>query len=423
MARVRFALALGLGLVGPAASIAIADITKCQAGKADLVGDSTADDKTDDVTAFTVQVCNLFGATCFVNQVETASTDCATKALEVENQQCALFPILSYKDNDRATAAKQQVGGSGCSISCSGTDCKFSGGCVSVQCSLGGDPATYAGPAMTKTGSGSARSKGITDTAAATFEAFDFIRLTVSGSKTVFLSRTGGHVGAYKQGGSASGTNTYKYGELPTIAGNNYGPKACPSSSTLASASSATKEELRMCGKTGKWVYFGAANLLMDKDMYAKYSGDTGSAADLNINKIYYLSGNSAYRSAQKMDDARSVKLLNGGSSAAVLMTSETITPAKSSGMAKQDIAGTWRFYQVAFYCDSYARTDLTTCPEANRKMFYVADPNPKAAFGSTAAVMGGAPAPAPGVGVSSNAVQAAVGMACLAAASALIWL
>jgi hypothetical protein len=425
MARACSALVLGLSLVGPAASIAIADITKCQAGKADLVGDSTPDVATDDVTAFTVQVCNLFGATCYVNQVETASADCATQALKVENQQCALFPILSYKDNDRATAAKQQVGSSGCSISCSGTDCKFSGGCVSVQCSLGGDPVTYAGPAFTKTGSGSARSKGITDTATATFVPFDFIRLAVSGSKTVFLSRTGGYVGAYKQAGSASGTNTYKYGELPTIAGNNYGPKACPSSSTLASASSATKEELRMCGSTGKWVYFGAANLLMDKDMYAKYSGDTGSTALLNINNIYYLSGNSAYRSGTKMDDARAVKLLNGGSSAAVLMTSETITPAKSSGMAtpSPDIAGTWRFYQVAFYCDLYTRTDLTTCPEANRKMFYVADPNPKAAFGTTAATMGGAaPAPPPAA-TTSGAAQAAVGMACLAAASALIWL
>jgi len=384
------------------ACLAAADATaatKCQTGTADLIGDTTK--------AFTVQVCNLFGATCYVNHVETASSDCATKALKIENQQCALFPILSYKDNDRTDAAKLQVGGPGCSVSCSGTNCKFSGACVSVQCSLGGEPATYAGPAMTKKGTSSSRAVGVTDTSAAdafvvnTFASID----DVSGSKTVLLARTGNYVGTYARGGSASGTNTYNYGELPTVAGNNYGPKACPSKTALVSGVTATKEELRMCGGTGKWVYFGAANLLMDKGMYAKYSGNSKTglgSTKKNLNNIPFLSGNSGYQSGENMDDLRAVYLHDGASSADVLMTSETITPAKSSGMATQDIAGTWRFYTVVFYCDKYDRTDLTTCPAENRKMFYVGDPNPAPAFGTTAGAISGvisggaSPAPSP---------------------------
>merc|ERR1719162_1603161 len=75
-------------------------------------------------------------------------------------------------------------------------------------------------------------------------------------------------------------------------------------------------------------------------------------------------------------------------------MTSETISPAMSSGMVTQDYAGQWRFYTVVFYCDSFARKDLTVCPEANRKMFYVGDPNPAPAFGSTAASVAGGGTP-----------------------------
>ena len=175
----------------------------------------------------------MFGATCYVNQLEVAPGDCAAKALKVENLQCALFPIMNYKNNARTDATQLQVGGSGCSVSCSGTDCKFSGGCVSVQCSLGGTE--YAGPGMTKTGTGSARATGVTDTAATdAFQVNDFASMSsVSGSKTVLLSRTGNYVGTYARGGSSSGTNTYNFGKLPTISGNNYGPKACPSSTTL----------------------------------------------------------------------------------------------------------------------------------------------------------------------------------------------
>jgi len=398
-------------LVAPATAILVADITKCQTGKTDLVGTDT--------NVFTVQVCNVFGATCYMNQVETAPGDCAAKALKVENLQCALFPIMSYKANARTDATQLQVGGgSGCSVSCSGTDCKFSGACVSVQCSLGGTPATYAGPGMTKTGTGSARSVGVKDTAAAdAFQVNHFASLSVSGSKTVLLARTGNYVGTYARGGSASGTVTYNFGKLPTIAGNNYGPKACPSSTSLVSAATGTsKEELRMCGNTGKWVYFGAANLLMDKSMYAKYSGDSASGlgtTKLNINSIPFLSGNSAYRSAKAMDDSRAVYLHEGAATSSVLMTSETITPAisESASMGKQDFAGQWRFYSVVFYCDDYARKDLTACAAANQKIFYVADPNPAPAFGTAAKAIGSGGSSGDST---SSATQALAGLAAL---------
>jgi hypothetical protein len=374
--------------VSPAAAITIAGITKCQAGNTALVGTDT--------NVFTVQVCNLFGGTCFMNHVELGSGDCAAKALKVENLQCALFPIMSYKNNERTDPAKLQVGGSGCSVSCSGTDCKFSGGCVSVQCSKEGG--TFASPGMTKTGSGNARTVGAT-----TYQENHFVGLFVSGSKTVLLSRTGDYVGTYSIGGSASGTNTYNWGKLPTIGGNNYGPKACPSSTTLASAAGATKEELRVCGSTGKWVYFGAANLLMDKSMYVTYSANsaTGVASTkINIGSVPFLSGSSKYQSSKHMDDSRALYIHDGtSSSASVLHTSGTISPVKSThtSMGTQDIAGTWRFYQVVFYCDSYGRTDLTTCPAANQKIFYVADPNPAPAFGITAGAIGSGAAAAGG--------------------------
>merc|ERR1712176_1271434 len=80
--------------------------------------------------------------------------------------------------------------------------------------------------------------------------------------------------------------------------------------------------------------------------------------------------GNSAYQSGAAMDDQRAVYLLDGGATADVLMTSETIVPEMSDGMATQNHAGQWRFYQVVFYCDQYDRSDLTVCPEANRTSF-----------------------------------------------------
>lgn len=411
---------LGL-LAAPASSIAISAISKCQEGTADPAGDNKV---------FTVQVCNLFGNTCYVNQVE--ETACATKALKVENEKCALFPIMSYASNDRSAAAGLQVGGLGCSVSCSGTDCKFSGGCVSVQCKTG--DSTFAGLAMTKTGTGSARTTGVTDASVAgNFEVHDFAAMPTAAKqiKTVFLTRTGNYVATSGRGGSASGTNTYKYGNLPTSNGNNYGPKACPSTTTLSSATSLTKAELRMCGSTGKWVYYNGINLLMDKSMAVKASGDSASGAsttiNFNIGASPFLFGKSNYKSGTKMDDSRKIYLYNAATATGTaLMTSEIITPAKSTDMAtpSPDIAGTWRSYGVAFYCSDYARTDLTTCAEASRKMFYVADPNPAAQFGVSAAVISGgssAPAPAPPPAATSGAVAAAASGVLTVAAAAIL--
>jgi hypothetical protein len=162
-----------------------------------------------------------------------------------------------------------------------------------------------------------------------------------------------------------------------------------------------------MCGGTGKWVYYNALNFLMDKDLYAKYSANNaGSAAEnvafatagtpnlkagtaINIKKVPFLTGRSAYQSGLKMDDPRKVYIHNGNAATSpVLMTSDTIAPkAGSVAPFATETGGAWRNFGVAFYCDDYARTDLTTCAEANRKMFYVCDPNPGACFGSATAI------------------------------------
>merc|ERR1719253_224189 len=90
------------------------------------------------------------------------------------------------------------------------------------------------------------------------------------------------------------------------------------------------------------------------------------------------------------MDDSRNVMLLSGSTaSTARLLTSQTIVP-ETTGASVGETAGCWRSYGVVFYCDDYARTDLTTCAAANQKMFYVGDPNPNSAFGTTAAHIGG---------------------------------
>ena len=64
-----------------------------------------------------------------------------------------------------------------------------------------------------------------------------------------------------------SGGVTLSVGKLPTSNGNNYGPVACPSAGNLLTSSVATAlsaEDMKMCGATGKWVYFNAINLLLD---------------------------------------------------------------------------------------------------------------------------------------------------------------
>lgn len=363
-------------------------ITRCQTGAADILGARKA---------FTVQVCNLFGATCVMNHPAVTSGNCATEALSIPSGSCKLYPIFEYADNGVRSGGSEvehlsTASDLGCTVSNSNGVYKWSGACVSVQCDLGSG--SFAGPAYT--GSSSSRTTGVTDTASATFTANTLASLTADAKqlKNAFLYRTGSYVATYKRSASgSSGGISYTVGGLPTSNGNNYGPVACPSTNKLMTSSTATgitAENLRMCGSTGKWTYYNAVNLLHDASLYAKYSGNTGSSADLNIASVPFLFGKSSYRSSTAMDDPRSVKLLStSSSSSSTLMTSEIITPDQTGAAAGQT-GGTWRNYGVVFYCDDYARTDLTTCASSNRKMFYVADPNPGVQSGTSATDIGG---------------------------------
>mmetsp|Transcript_97871 Transcript_97871/g.209942 ORF Transcript_97871/g.209942 Transcript_97871/m.209942 type:complete len:421 (-) Transcript_97871:100-1362(-) len=376
-------------------------ITRCQTGADDILGSRKA---------FTVQVCNLFGATCYINHPSVTSGSCETEALMISSGSCKLYPIFEYADNGVRSGGSEvehlsTVGDLGCSVSSSGTDYTWSGACVSVQCDLGSG--SFAGPGYT--GSTTQRTTGVTNTASATFTANTLASLPGDADqlKNVFLSRTGSYVATYSKASSgSSGGISYSVGNLPTSDGNNYGPVACPSTNNLMTSSTATgitAENLRMCGSTGKWTYYNAVNLLRDESLFATYSGNDGSSTDLDIGSVPFLSGKSAYRSGTAMDDPRSVKLLGtSSSSSSTLMTSEIVTPDQT-GAAAGETGGTWRNYGVVFYCDDYARTDLTACAESNRQMFYVADPNPDTAFGDLVAGGGGSG----GSGGSGNASEA----------------
>ena len=166
----------------------------------------------------------------------------------------------------------------------------------------------------------------------------------------------------------------------------NRGPVACPAHDTLLIAATISASDMKMCGATGKWTYFNAINLLNDANLYATYTGNTATTS-VNIAQVPFLDGRSGFQSGTNMANARSVMLHSGdAASSAVLLTSGTITPQVDF---TGEVAGTWRSYGVVFYCDDYTRTDLTTCAEANRKMLYVADPNPEEQFGTTASMSG----------------------------------
>eukprot|EP00930_Biecheleria_cincta_P030455 TRINITY_DN2109_c0_g1_i1.p1 TRINITY_DN2109_c0_g1~~TRINITY_DN2109_c0_g1_i1.p1 ORF type:complete len:445 (-),score=55.50 TRINITY_DN2109_c0_g1_i1:208-1443(-) len=387
------------------------DITRCTSGAADILGARKA---------FTVQVCNLFGAKCWMNHPAITSGACGTEALEIDPLTCKLYPIFEFADNGArvagsATEEMSTLGDLGCTVSSSNGVYKWSGACVSVQCDLGSG--SYAGPATT--GSSSSRTTGIADTSSSTFQSHTLASISSDADqiKNVFLYRTGGHVATYSRGASGSSNSiSYSVGELPTSDGNNYGPVVCPNSNILLTSSTAagiTAENLRMCGSTGKWVYYNAINLLKDTSLYATYSGDSGSTADINIGAVPFLAGKSAYRSGTAMGDPRAVKLLSdAASSSAVLMTSETITP-QADGAATGETAGTWRNYGVVFYCDDFARTDLTACTAANQKMFYVGDPNPNATFGTSAGPVGGAATPTPAPSATPTPLRAKTDGAC----------
>jgi len=270
----------------------------------------------------------------------------------------------------------------------------------------------FAGPGIT--GTGSSRTTGVANTATATFTAQTMASLPSDAKqlKNVFLYRTGDYVATYKRTASGSSNNVaYSIGALPTSNGNNYGPVACPSTNNLMTSAAATAisaANLRMCGATGEWVYYNAVNLLVDATHYATCSG----ATDLNIGAVPFLAGKSAYSSGTSMSMQRSVNLLSTAASGGdALVTSATITPA-ATGAATGKTAGTWRNYGVVFYCDDYARTDLTTCAEANRKMLYVGDPNPDADFGTTPSGGAGLPGDTSAAGMRARSGATALSLA-----------
>lgn len=353
-----------------------AGITRCQEGAADILGERKA---------YVVQVCNLFGGTCYMNHPSINSTDCDEEALAIDSGECKLYPIFEYEDwavrsGSDAVEQLSTDGDLGCSVASSNSVYTWSGACVAVQCSLGSG--NFAGPGMT--GDSNARDTGVTNTATVAWTANTLAELPDEAVqlKNVFLYRTGDYVATWKQAASgSSGSISYSVGSLPTSNGNSYGKEACPAANTALTSATITATDLRMCGSSAdKWQYWNAVNLLVDATHYAQYSDST--AVTLNIAGVPFLFGKSAYKSQAAMAETRRVMLLeNDAAGSAALMTSAAIEP-KATGASDGEIAGTWRSYGVVFYCDLYARTDLTVCPQDNQKLFYVGDPNPDAEFG-----------------------------------------
>lgn len=232
------------------------------------------------------------------------------------------------------------------------------------------------------------RETGVTNTGTASWTNFTLVEISDDAEqlKNVFLYRTGDYVATTRRTYQWNTNPTLSIGKLPTSNGNNYGPVACPAYDTLLSTATISASDMKMCGATGKWTYFNAVNLLNDASLYATYTGNTAGTS-VNIGQVPFLDGRSGFQSGTNMANARSVMLHSGdAASSAVLLTSGTITPQVDF---TGEVAGTWRSYGVVFYCDDYTRTDLTTCAEANRKMMYVADPNPEEQFGTTASMSG----------------------------------
>lgn len=267
---------------------------------------------------------------------------------------------------------------------------------------------------------GASRGTGVTDTAAAAWTENTLAELPDEADqlKNVFLYRTGNYVATwYKASSGSSGSISYSVGSLPTSDGNPYGPVACPSTGNLMSSGTAndiTAADLRMCGGSGngEWQYWNAVNLLVDAERFAQYSGTTGA---IDIGSVPFLKGKSQYQSSTAMADTRQVTLLDGDTKTSdLLMTSASIEP-KTTGASEGKTAGTWRSYGVVFYCDLYDRTDLTVCPEENRKLFYVGDPNPGAEFGDA---IGGTSDPNPNDNDGAPALTIAASLLAAAAAA-----
>jgi len=362
------------------------NITTCTTGAANISS-----------KAFHVQVCNLFGGTCYINH--PSIQDCATESLEIASGECKLYPIFEYVDNwvRSGASAVEELSTEAdldCSVYVLNGEYRFSGACAAVQCALGDG---FVGPGLTSATSAS-RDTGVTNTATASWQSISLVSIPDEAAqlKNVFLYRTGDYVA------TLSRTYTWNNAEvtvakLPTSNGNNYGPVACPTRDNLIDSTIATAlsgSDMKMCGSTAQWVYYNAVNLLMDASHYATFSGDTGSTSNRNIAAVPFLDGRSSYRSGTNMADPRAVMLHSDNTAAStVLMTSETIEPL-ANGAGTGETAGAWRNYGVVFYCDDYARTDLTVCAEANRKMLYVADPWPEEQYGAYAANIGGGTVP-----------------------------
>jgi len=354
------------------------NVTRCTSGAANITTG----------IAFHVQVCNLFGGTCYINHPNIQ--DCATESLEILAGECKLYPIREYVDNwvRSGASAVEELSTErdlGCSVFIQNGNGRLSGACAAVQCSLGGS--AWAGPGMTGS-SPPTRETGVTNTATASWTNFTLVEISDDAEqlKNVFLYRTGDYVASTRRTYQWNTNPTLSIGKLPTSNGNNYGPVACPAGDTLLSAATISASDMKMCGATGKWTYFNAINLLNDANLYATYTGNTAGTS-VNIAQVPFLDGRSGFQSGTNMANARSVMLHSGdAASSAVLLTSGTITPQVDF---TGEVAGTWRSYGVVFYCDDYTRTDLTTCAEANRKMLYVADPNPEEQFGTTASMSG----------------------------------
>jgi len=398
---------------------AIASYTKCEVGKEDLVGTSKY---------FTVQVCNLFGGTCYMNHVSLTQSQCATKALKIPHESCALFPIISYKDNNNANPADLLAGTSpSCSISCrgdQGTDCKFSGACVSVQCSLGGNKPggnSWATPGLSSptcpSSGGCLRQGSVTDASNSSgFKEISMMSL-YSSSKTVFLSRTGYFVAvemASRKTTPEKGSEVGLVGLFPRPGGSTVqsGPAACPSSNKLMSEVTETADQLRTCtiGSSGgkKYMYAGAANLLAD-------TGDmNGFTVNRRRSSSYSVIDGQVTHGANSRRRRTSVPFMNGvlqrytdsskdsswpacfqfslrkGTDGPTASWDGTSAVVESASFAPNSLfagetAGTYRNYVAVFYCTDYARKDLTTCGADKGAVFYVADPSPALHFGKTA--------------------------------------
>ncbi|CAE7945367.1 unnamed protein product [Symbiodinium sp. KB8] len=329
------------------------NVTRCTSGAANITTG----------IAFHVQVCNLFGGTCYINHPDIQ--DCATESLEILAGECKLlpgcrYPIREYVDNwVRSGASAVEELSTERDLGCS----------VFIQ-------------------NGNARLSGVTNTGTASWTNFTLVEISDDAEqlKNVFLYRTGDYVATTRRTYQWNTNPTLSIGKLPTSNGNNYGPVACPAYDTLLSTATISASDMKMCGATGKWTYFNAVNLLNDASLYATYTGNTAGTS-VNIGQVPFLDGRSGFQSGTNMANARSVMLHSAdAASSAVLLTSGTITPQVDF---TGEVAGTWRSYGVVFYCDDYTRTDLTTCAEANRKMMYVADPNPEEQFGTTASMSG----------------------------------